>query len=377
MRIGINASRAKSGGGIRHMKGIINNISKEFLDNNDVHIWSYPELLNCLKSSKNIIKHKFNFSKSNLSTQLLWEVIILPFLLKKNKIDVLINVDAGSICFFKPFISISRDMLPFEPAITMNFGNVYKLRNQILRITHLNSLNNAIIPVFLTKYAAKTISANLKRKTNYKIIPHGIDETFFLKKTIKYPKNKSSKITITYISDFLPYKNHDKVIKAVDNLIKKGFNLKLQLIGKINSFSKNYIFESIKNNASSKDFITLNKNIEQDEIPKILEKTHIFLFASSCENMPNTLLEGMAAALPIACSNVGSMPEILKNGGLYFNPREEKSIYNALKNLLEDHYLRENLKNKCRELAYNYSWEKCSLATFNCAIEAFDLYQKY
>ena len=50
------------------------------------------------------------------------------------------------------------------------------------------------------------------------------------------------------------------------------------------------------------------------------------LFASSCENMPNILLETMGAGLPIACSNRQPMPEILKNGGEYFDP--EKSGYN-------------------------------------------------
>ena len=50
-------------------------------------------------------------------------------------------------------------------------------------------------------------------------------------------------------------------------------------------------------------------------MPEYLSKSNIFIFASSCENMPITLIEGMASGLPIACSDRGPMPEVLQDGG--------------------------------------------------------------
>ena len=38
-----------------------------------------------------------------------------------------------------------------------------------------------------------------------------------------------------------------------------------------------------------------------------------FIFASTCENMPNILIEGMSSGLPILCSNYLPMPEFLKD----------------------------------------------------------------
>ena len=61
MNIAINASRAKSGGGIRHIKGIIKEIEPEILKENNIHIWSYKNLLDKINSKKNIIKHQFYF----------------------------------------------------------------------------------------------------------------------------------------------------------------------------------------------------------------------------------------------------------------------------------------------------------------------------
>lgn len=377
MNIAINASRAKSGGGIRHIKGIITEIEPEILKENNIHIWSYKNLLNKINSKKNIIKHQFYFSKFNLLLQLFWEFCLLPIELRKNKIDILINVDAGSVCYFKPSICISRDMLPFEPEVTKKFGLIFKLRNKILKITHIASLNNATYAIFLTNYAAEKIKPFLKDNLKYKIIPHGVDNNFFLKNTITYPKFNSSEIIITYISPCLPYKNHINVIEAIYNLRKKyNLNLKFEIIGEITNYSKKDIISTIKKFSGEGAFVKVKENIKQKEIPIILKNSHIFIFASSCENMPNTLLEGMASGLPIACSNVGSMPEILKDGGIYFNPQSILSIEKALKKLIIDEDLRISYKNLSRKLAYNYSWKRSSKNTFKTAIKAFYKYKR-
>ena len=375
MKIAINASRAKSGGGLRHMKGIINNIDESILKENKIHIWSYPELLNSLNPTDNIKKHICNYSDSNIIVQILWEFFVLPALLRKNKIDVLINVDAGSVCRFKPAISISRNMLPFEPVVTKNFRFLFKLKNKLLKFSHISSLNNSIFPIFLTNYAAETIKPYLKKKLVYKIIPHGIDKKFFIKKTAVFPISNSFPVTITYISNFFPYKNHDKVIEAVSNLIKSNFNIKLKLVGNPSSLAKDYFLEILKNKKYLQNFIDIEENVSQDSIPLILSQTNIFIFASSCENMPNTLVEGMAAGLPIACSNVGSMPEILKDGGVYFNPHEVESIQKALKLLILNPQLREDKKRLSRSLAKNFCWRKCSNSLLKTAINAFKVYQ--
>ena len=45
----------------------------------------------------------------------------------------------------------------------------------------------------------------------------------------------------------------------------------------------------------------------------------IFVFASSTETFGISLLEAMAVGMPIVCSDKSSLPEVLQNGGLYFD----------------------------------------------------------
>ncbi len=73
-------------------------------------------------------------------------------------------------------------------------------------------------------------------------------------------------------------------------------------------------------------FLTVSGPIEHAALPDRYHAADVFVFASSCENLPNILLEAMAAGLPIACSSRGPMPEILGTSGLYFDPLRPKSL---------------------------------------------------
>ena len=109
--------------------------------------------------------------------------------------------------------------------------------------------------------------------------------------------------------------------------------------------------------------------ISNDNLGPFFKKANIFIFASSCENMPNTLIEAMSSGIPILCSDRGPMPEVLKDGGLYFDPESVHSIENSIKIFIND----ENLRNKTaiisKKLSEKYSWERCAQETWAFLLE--------
>ena len=110
--------------------------------------------------------------------------------------------------------------------------------------------------------------------------------------------------------------------------------------------------------------MTVLGNIDHDRLSEVLRDADVFVFASSCENMPNTLIEGMAAGLPIACSDRGPMPEILQDGGVYFPPDDVESIESAIRQILDGPELAARMSKKARELAGQYSWARCAEETW-------------
>ena len=112
------------------------------------------------------------------------------------------------------------------------------------------------------------------------------------------------------------------------------------------------------------DFIRYLGSSPHDELPARYASADACVFASSCENLPNILLEGMASGLPIACSDRGPMPELLGDAAVYFNPELQSSIEEALERLLNSPELRYSLAKKTYQLSQKYTWDKCADQTF-------------
>ena len=121
---------------------------------------------------------------------------------------------------------------------------------------------------------------------------------------------------------------------------------------------------SINSCESAEGSIKYHGLAKHDNIHKLYTNSDASIFASSCENLPIILLESMASGLPIACSNIEPMPSILKDAGLYFNPLDVDSIYNALLILRHNSSLRQSNSIKSHKIAHEYSWDRCSHDTF-------------
>src|SRR4030042_840593 len=113
------------------------------------------------------------------------------------------------------------------------------------------------------------------------------------------------------------------------------------------------------------DFIHYGGPVPYSDLPGRYHRADGFIFASSCENMPNILLEAMAAGLPIACSNRGPMPGMLGDAGMYFDPENPHEMEETLLKLMERPDLRSGFAQKAHERAKAYSWNRCADETFS------------
>jgi glycosyltransferase involved in cell wall biosynthesis len=111
-------------------------------------------------------------------------------------------------------------------------------------------------------------------------------------------------------------------------------------------------------------FVKQLEFLPHTELPALLAEADLFVFASSCENMPVTLVEAMAVGLPIACSNRGPMPEVLADGGVYFNPDDADSIARAIEQIIKSPTLRVNIAQRAKDLSQQYNWKRCADETF-------------
>ncbi|MFZ4671042.1 MAG: glycosyltransferase family 4 protein [Flavobacterium sp.] len=370
MIVGINASRARSGGAVSHLVGIITEI--DWIENSDleIHIWTHKGLSKKLPSHPFIKLHISEAFEQSIVKQIIWEKFILPRELKKYKCDILLNIDAGSVARYSKMVTMSRDMLSYEPGEMDRFRfSVEKIRLILLKYIQNSSLRASNGVVFLTHYAGKVIQESCGKLRNVIYIPHGVGKEFLLaKKADHFNLLLKKTVDILYVSNIAPYKHQWNVVRGIANLRSKGFDVRLTLTGggHVDSLtgSQRKLDEALEECDPNRKFVKILGYVSQSDLPQILCSADIFVFASSCENMPNTLIEAMSVGLPIACSNRGPMPEVLKDAGVYFNPDCPISIANSIESYLKDELLVHNNAINANQLSRNYSWERCSRETF-------------
>ena len=215
--------------------------------------------------------------------------------------------------------------------------------------------------IFLTEYAAKVIQRTTGKLRRTTVIPHGVGKAFSERNVeAPWPADQGKPIRCVYVSNASMYKHQWVVVEAIGHLRSRGYNIELTLAGGGSGRAMRRLEREIARSDAQRTFVRCLGFVRHDDLPALLADANLFVFASSCENMPNTLVEAMAVGLPIACSDRGPMPEVLRDGGVYFDPENASSIAKAVETLIGDSDLRTSKAARAKHLATQYSWARCA-----------------
>ena len=77
-----------------------------------------------------------------------------------------------------------------------------------------------------------------------------------------------------------------------------------------------------------------------------------------------SLLEAMSTGIPIACSNKSSLPEIIKNNAMYFDPENIDEITKAIIKIINNDVLRKKISRGSKIRSKYFNWKKSSRLTW-------------
>lgn len=362
MIIGIDASNIRAGGGLTHLTEILNHANPQRFGISRIVVWSNEKTLDNLPDLSWLKKISHPWMNNNFVISFLYQALLLSKSAKKEDCNLLFVPGGTFLGMFKPIVSMSQNMLPFENEEINRFSD-YKdrIKFKLLRKTQSTTFKKSKGMIFLTKYASNRITNLIGLKTQCRIIPHGIDPKFLTepKKQEEITQYSTSRpFKFLYVSTVTAYKHQWNVVEAVLKLRQNGYPVTLELVGGASGNFLKKLNRAIENDISRS--IVYRGLIDHKDLAKIYRNADGFVFASSCENMPIILIEAMTSGLPIASSDFGPMPEVLGNAGFYFNPLEVESIYTALKTMLDS----KNMRADYSHLSYNkskaFTWKDCS-----------------
>ncbi len=376
--VGIDASSAKLGGAVTYLKGILNNIEINNEKISKIIIWSSSETLSKIKDFQKIEKRSIKHVGKYPLMRFFWW--IFKFNKEVNEsCDILLNVGGTFFGSFRPYVTMSRNMLVFDSNESKRYGfRFHRFRYFLLRLTQSFTFLNAKGIIFISNYAKKTITEKLdfkRRKVMIELINHGVTKQFQnVNKSIKYLKGKE--IRVLYISTIDEYKHQWNLIEAVSKLLNQ-YNIKIDFVGGIGSKESRKRFNYYRKKFDKENkFVNYHGMLNHDEISKFYKKSDIFIYLSTCENMPSILIEAMSSGTPIISSNYEPMPEFCENGALYVNPLSVIDIRDKIKRLIDDTNLRKNLSEISLNNSMKYNWNKCSNETFDFIYKVYNKYQE-
>ena len=164
---------------------------------------------------------------------------------------------------------------------------------------------------------------------------------------------------LLYVGNLKETKNTPMLLRAYDALLKKDPSVPpLVLVG------KNFIPGFEASIRSSSNVVWLGA-VARDQLSSLYSGAGTFLFPSLYEGFGMPPLEAMACGIPVASSNRASLPEVLGDAALYFDPENEQDMIEAMMRAYQDRPLRESLIAKGYDRVHQFSWLETARRTLD------------
>jgi len=213
---------------------------------------------------------------------------------------------------------------------------------------------------------ARTTELSPTLENEIEVIPFGVRLP-----DITAPADRRKAVRLAYIKAHRPKYGPDVLLKAMPAIIGEFPDIHLSLAG------AGEMTGTLRNLAQKLDItehVSFTGFIDNRKIPEFLADHDIMIMPSvmASESFGVAVLEASAVGLPVVASNIGGVPEVVKNGttGLLVPPGDAKALAAAVINLVDNAELRKEMGQAGRDFVKEkYAWG-------NCVDMMDDLYQR-
>jgi len=284
-----------------------------------------------------------------------------------NKIDL----------YFCPFGALWPRPVPKASVMTLvdiqerYFPEFFTSQDLWSRELHYMASTKAVDQVVTISKFSKNSIAKFHRISKDKIhVAYLTADEFFYSSDIKGKKDfiPLPERYIFYPANRWLHKNHNNLLKAL-SILKTEHNLTVDCVLTGFDYPTGYpLKKKIEAYGLTKQVHDIGY-VSFDELKYIYENATMLCFPSLFEGFGMPLVEAMACGCPVACANVTSMPEVVGDAALLFDPHDPNDIAQCILKILSDDGTTDKLRKKGAERAKLFSQGKSAAKH----LEAFEM----
>jgi len=240
-----------------------------------------------------------------------------------------------------------------------------------LRCTVRRTVKAAARVLTVTEFSKRSIQAAYGvSEEKITVLPNGVSGDFrpiareVAQRFVKSSLRSEAPFILT-VGDLQPRKNHLGLIRAFEQLIKTHPQLPhhLVVVGKETWHSPAILAAARKSSVSAR--IHFTGFVPDEELRQLYGACELFVYPSFYEGFGLPILEAMASARAVACSNTSGMPEVADSAALLFDPHSDQQMVLAMRDLLLNPELRMRMERLGTQRAALFSWERTAARTLD------------
>ena len=162
---------------------------------------------------------------------------------------------------------------------------------------------------------------------------------------------------VLYAGNIKPHKNLERLIEAFHELRKGDLeHVKLLIIG--DEISKYATLRRAVHHYQLHKHVRFFGFVPDKTLAVLYRLASVFVFPSLYEGFGLPPLEAMASGTPVITSNVSSLPEVVGDAALLIDPYDASAIAAAMRQVLTEPALREDLRRRGLQRVREFSWER-------------------